>query len=70
MIAGNTIENHSAVMDAFAQRLGTGKDVMHAGNSMGMVGGGKIGVRGTFLGPVVEEGVFHVGCKNMEEVIA
>jgi hypothetical protein len=39
---------------------------------MGMVGGGKTGVCGIFLGPVVEEDVFHsqsVGCKNMEKVI-
>jgi hypothetical protein len=69
VIAGNAMENHLAVMDAFVQRLGTGKDVMHAGDSMGIVGGGKTGVCGIFLGPVVEEGVFHsqsVGCKNME----
>jgi hypothetical protein len=67
------MENHSAVMDAFVQRLGTGKDVMHAGNSMGMMGGGKTGVRGIFLRPVVEESVLHlqsVGCKNMEKVTA
>jgi hypothetical protein len=60
-------------MDAFVQRLGTGKDVMHAGNFMGMMGGGKIGVCGIFLRPVVEESVLHlqsVGCKNMEKVIA
>jgi hypothetical protein len=40
---------------------------------MGMVGGGKTGVGGTFLGLVVEEGVFHlqsVCCKIMEKVIA
>ncbi len=60
-------------MDAFVQRLETGKDVMHGGDSMGMVGGGKTSVCSIFLGPVVEEGVFHsqsAGCKNMEEVIA
>ncbi len=59
-------------MDAFVQRLGTGKDVMYAGNSMGMVGGEKTGVCGIFLNPVVEEGIFYsqsVGCKNMEEFI-
>ncbi len=46
---------------------------MYAGNSMGMVGGGKTGVGGIFLGPVAEEGISHlqsVGCKNMEKVIA
>ncbi len=67
------MENYLAVMDAFVQRLGTGKDVMHSGNSVGMVGGGETGVCGMFLGLVVEEGVFHsqsVGCKNMEKVIA
>ncbi len=56
-------------MDAFVQGLGTGKDVMHAGKSMGMVVGGKTGVCGIFLSLVVEEGVFYlqsVGCKNME----
>jgi hypothetical protein len=69
VIAGNAMENHLAVMDAFVQGLGTGKDVMHAGKSMGMVVGGKTGVCGIFLSLVVEEGVFYlqsVGCKNME----
>jgi hypothetical protein len=73
VIAGNTMENHLAVVDAFVQGLGTGKDVMLGGNSMGMVSGGKTGVGGILLGPVVEEGVFHsqsVGSKNMEYVIA
>jgi hypothetical protein len=72
-MAGNAMENHLAFMDAFVQRLGAGKDVMHARNSMGMMDGGKTGVCGIFLRPVVEESVLHlqiVDCKNMEKVIA
>ncbi len=45
---------------------------MHAGDSVGVVGGGEAGASSIFLGPMVEEGVLcsqGVGYENREEVV-
>lgn len=38
-----SMDNHIAVMVSLMKSCGAGKDVVHAWNSMGMVGGGETG---------------------------
>jgi hypothetical protein len=58
MIACNAVKDSSTVMNAFMEKNGAHKDVMHTWNPLGMMGGGKACVSCKFVGSVLKESVF------------
>ncbi len=53
------MEDHLAVVNLFMERCGAGKDVVHAWNSMGMVGGEVASIGSVFIVPMMEKSVLN-----------
>jgi hypothetical protein len=68
-----SIEDHLAVVNLLMERCGAGKDVVHAWDSMGMVGGGESSIGSVFVVPMMEKSVPDtqgVGSENLEKIFS
>jgi hypothetical protein len=67
------MQDRGAILNLFVKGVGTGKDVMHAGKSVWVVGSGETGVSSILVRLVMKECVFYlqgVSSRNMEQVLA
>jgi hypothetical protein len=67
------MEDHLAVVNLLMERCGAGKEVVHAWDSVGMVGGGKASIGSVFIVPMMEKSVLDtqgVGSENLEKVFS
>jgi hypothetical protein len=60
MIARDTVNDSNTILNPFMEGGGARKDVMHAWNSLRVMGSGKACVGCIFIGSVLEESVLHV----------
>ena len=49
------MEDHLAVVNLLMERCGAGKDVVHAWDFVGMVGGGEASIGSIFVVPMMEK---------------
>jgi hypothetical protein len=67
------MEDPLAVVNLLMERCGVGKDVVHAWDSMGMVGGGEASMGSVFVVQMTEKRVLNtqgVGSKNLEKIFS
>jgi hypothetical protein len=67
------MEDHLAVVNLLMERCGAGKDVVHAWDSVGMVGGGEASIGSVFVMPMMEKSVLDmqgVGSKKLEKIFS
>ncbi len=67
------MEDHLAVVNLLMERCRAGKDVVHAWDSVGMVGGGEASIGSVFVVPMMEKSVLNtqgVGSNNLEKIFS